>query len=163
MKRTMFFQVFCIFLNKERSINHVTSVSWMPGKMHIRWYIISFFGNYIILSHLNGWWSMSRATRVFFVTDWTCNTNKKHCVFSNVLHFSQQGMKHKSCDYCILNAKKNAHLMVYNFLFWKLHNLILSKLMVINEKGHKGIFCDRLDLNTNKKCHVFSNVLHFSQ
>ena len=50
LKSAAFFPVFCIFLNEERSINHVTSILLLPRKMCIRWYIISFFGNYVMVS-----------------------------------------------------------------------------------------------------------------
>jgi hypothetical protein len=48
LKSAEFFRVFCIFLNEERSKNDGTRIFWEPQKMRTRWYIISFFGNYII-------------------------------------------------------------------------------------------------------------------
>ena len=52
--------------------------------------------------------------------------NKKRRVFSSILHFSQQGKHHRSCDWYILDAKTILDQMGYNFLFWKLRNHILS-------------------------------------
>jgi hypothetical protein len=39
------------FLNKGRSIYHVTGISLMPRSFCIGWDTISFFGNYIIISY----------------------------------------------------------------------------------------------------------------